>query len=44
LRATRGSKSLFPSDASPIEIELTKMTRFPARANRFIKWFFECGW
>jgi hypothetical protein len=43
LRFRRGSKSLFVSDASPIEIELTKMTLFPARANLFIKWFFECG-
>ena len=40
----RGSKSLFDNDAKPIEIEFTKMTLFPARANLRIKWFFECGW
>jgi hypothetical protein len=44
LRATLGNKSLFIRPGSPIEIEFTKMTRFPARANRRIRWFFECGW
>ena len=31
-------------DGRPIEIELTKMTLLPARANCFIRCFFECGW
>jgi hypothetical protein len=44
LRATLGSKSLFPSPGSPIEMEFTNTTRFPARANRRMRWFFECGW
>ena len=30
--------------ARPIEIELTKITLLPARANRRIRWFLECGW
>ena len=27
-----------------VEIEFTNTTRFPALANRRIRWFFECGW
>jgi hypothetical protein len=44
LRAIRGSRSLFCKGGNPIEIEFTKITLFPARAKRRIKWFFECGW
>src|SRR5712691_11630830 len=40
----RGTRSLLLTEARPIEIELTKMTLFPARAKRRIRWFFECGW
>ena len=31
-------------DGNPIEIELTNITRLPARASLSIMWFFECGW
>ena len=36
-KLARGTKSLFPSPGSPIEMEFTKTTRFPARANRRIR-------
>src|SRR5690349_469633 len=40
----RGRRSLWASPGRPIEIELTKITLLPARANWRIRWAFECGW
>src|SRR5688572_11547838 len=40
----RGSRSLWASPGKPIEIELTKITLFPACANLRIRWALECGW
>src|SRR4051812_29780928 len=44
LRPIFGRRSRFFSDGRPIEIELTKITLLPARANCFIRCVFECGW